>query len=578
MPGEPGREDRNSVIDDVLSSQRELGPKVPDGGYGWVVFVVTLFFQIFIPSLIVVYGILIASVKINEDINQKDVLHLWDEKLTYVPLFHTMGWIFFDPAARNLISRSRWPRLVGQAGNSLTCAGLLFVWMGMTGNVTYVNQKLILLLGGLLSGIGSSIQSAQCEILLAQYFKTKHLYLTHITHVFVALGFILTPIFVSQLRMRYDLLQVVLIYQAILLQGLLLNVAFKKPQYLKSKLVRYHYVTENPDDEEDIFSKSLTELKIKTENVLKRFELKNDGKAVATTSGDQPKRNDWVEFDDDEGSTSKNWEKFEDDNESRNHEENYSKLEDYESPPTGFVNGPVPLFTDVTVNMNNTYAFDDGSIESDPKNIPTVFADTQGTTQGFNPRKYLRILRTPTFYKSLLTIVTTKYSVFLFYALFPSYFYVRIPDLRFKKTAFIIGCLSVGSLVFSGFSYWLNVTKQRRPVILFLLCWIGANGYFLIAMYSNNEYLVIFGAAEIVLSIASLQHIGGPLLGLTIRGESNSEYFLLSILSGLSFFVFLLTDLSYKDCFLLMALLHIITGLLWVFNHFYKKIKIYNIM
>lgn len=46
MPAESNRAAPNSVIDHVISSQQELGPKVPDGGYGWVVFTVTLFFQV----------------------------------------------------------------------------------------------------------------------------------------------------------------------------------------------------------------------------------------------------------------------------------------------------------------------------------------------------------------------------------------------------------------------------------------------------------------------------------------------------------------------------------------------------
>lgn len=65
-------------------------------------------------------------------------------------------------------------------------------------------------------------------------------------------------------------------------------------------------------------------------------------------------------------------------------------------------------------------------------------------------------------------------------------------------------------------------------------------------MYSSNEYLVLFGGLEIVLSLASLQHIGGPLLGLTIRGESNSEYFVLSILTGISFILFLVIGECYE--------------------------------
>jgi len=40
---------RDLVIDNVLSTQPELGPIIPDGGYGWIVFIVTLFFQVSLP-------------------------------------------------------------------------------------------------------------------------------------------------------------------------------------------------------------------------------------------------------------------------------------------------------------------------------------------------------------------------------------------------------------------------------------------------------------------------------------------------------------------------------------------------
>lgn len=38
--------DDELVIDGIVSTQPELGPSMPDGGYGWVVFVATLFFQV----------------------------------------------------------------------------------------------------------------------------------------------------------------------------------------------------------------------------------------------------------------------------------------------------------------------------------------------------------------------------------------------------------------------------------------------------------------------------------------------------------------------------------------------------
>lgn len=40
------RREDTLVIDGIVSAQPELGPNIPDGGYGWVVFVSTLFFQV----------------------------------------------------------------------------------------------------------------------------------------------------------------------------------------------------------------------------------------------------------------------------------------------------------------------------------------------------------------------------------------------------------------------------------------------------------------------------------------------------------------------------------------------------
>lgn len=54
-----------------------------------------------------------------------------------------------------------------------------------------------------------------------------------------------------------------------------------------------------------------------------------------------------------------------------------------------------------------------------------------------------------------------------------------------------------------------------------------------------TEGLILFGAVMIALSIAVLQHIGAPLLGLTIKGEPTKEYNLISIITGLTFLFFI---------------------------------------
>lgn len=35
-----------SVLDRVITTQPELGPSIPDGGYGWVVVLGSMFFQV----------------------------------------------------------------------------------------------------------------------------------------------------------------------------------------------------------------------------------------------------------------------------------------------------------------------------------------------------------------------------------------------------------------------------------------------------------------------------------------------------------------------------------------------------
>lgn len=47
-------EDRRNVnghdvlgIDEIASTQQEFGASIPDGGYGWVILVASVFFQVF---------------------------------------------------------------------------------------------------------------------------------------------------------------------------------------------------------------------------------------------------------------------------------------------------------------------------------------------------------------------------------------------------------------------------------------------------------------------------------------------------------------------------------------------------
>lgn len=626
--------DGDMIIDNVLTTQPELGPTIPDGGYGWVVFLASLFFQALIPSLLVSFGIFLAFDRIERNTLVGKNPLLWDNTLLHVPLFFVASWTFFDSASRHLISQSTWPKLIATAGNCLTCAGLLFVWIGMTGS----GKIYLYILAGIVAGFGASIQMAQCEILVAQYFRLKLPLLTNIAHAVSAIGFILAPIIIGHHILTNSLMQIILWYQAIILQGLVVNLLFKKPIYLKSgNTKRYNYVTTNPDDEEDIFSKNTRELQIKVQNHhgvqvqnheippatnLESAESSNSNKHDKSTENMKEKNEDtkdWVTFEDEEDEEVskyvrvKDWETFEDeetgskakadplseakadkpvnlesfdgpenskknDPNERNHknlhlEMSYGKDEDLERPTTMSVNGmPIPLFADTPVNHNNTYSYDILEDQTHSSQ-PTVFMPQQRTNaiETFS-RTTCEVLRQPTFYKSLITVITTKWSFFVFFSMFPCYFYQEVIDLKMRQLSNLVGAISIATLLFSGAPFMIEIDKRHRPKMMMALTWVGALGYLMIADYVS-EGVLLFGAVQIVLSLAALQHVGSSLLGLTVKGESTKEYALICVLSGLSFLLFTAINFSFKQVFRTMGILHFSIGFLWLGNYIYKRLR-----
>lgn len=66
------------------------------------------------------------------------------------------------------------------------------------------------------------------------------------------------------------------------------------------------------------------------------------------------------------------------------------------------------------------------------------------------------------------------------------------------------------------------------------------HNYFSVLSDTNSQYFFLVGAATVILSINALQYIGGPLLNLTIRGETNERHRNLSVLSACAFSIFLI--------------------------------------
>lgn len=138
---------------------------------------------------------------------------------------------------------------------------------------------------------------------------------------------------------------------------------------------------------------------------------------------------------------------------------------------------PQPLFTTSQVNNNVTYSYDllDTSVTVAPE--PDVFVPTPSRATSNNFRQHIDSLKQPTFYKSLLTVITTRFSEFAFYTLFPSYLYVRLDSLRVHQVTSIVGYLAMTGLFFTLLVVWLHSQVEKRPIILWSFCWCGSLGY-----------------------------------------------------------------------------------------------------
>lgn len=150
-------------------------------------------------------------------------------------------------------------------------------------------------------------------------------------------------------------------------------------------------------------------------------------------------------------------------------------LERIEKFENNFVDIPQPLFNEVHVNNNTSYSYEP-VVANNEVQEPTVFVPAPPSRRS-SVLQNMTYLKQPKFYMALLTIVTTKFSQFIFFTLFPSYLYVRVDSLKIHHATTLVGCLAVVGLCFTAVAVWINAHTTRRPVLLWLLCWFGSCGY-----------------------------------------------------------------------------------------------------
>lgn len=251
------------------------------------------------------------------------------------------------------------------------------------------------------------------------------------------------------------------------------------------------------DDEEEIYSKEVRELQSRRDQETADIQSKASEvgtEAEETTSNfpsndSTPASNNNNNFEENR----KKWVKFTDESVARNSlhesfaEEFNNDLERIDKLDNNAVNIPKPLFSDVQVNNNTTYSYEPVGTTSNDNPEPTVFVPPARTRRS-SVLHNMTYLKQPQFYMALLTIVTTKFSQFIFFTLFPSYLYVRVDTLKVHHASVLVGCLAITGLCFTAIAVWINAHTTKRPVLLWLLCWVGSCGY--ISKYKTDFQIV----------------------------------------------------------------------------------------
>ena len=183
-------------------------------------------------------------------------------------------------------------------------------------------------------------------------------------------------------------------------------------------------------------------------------------------------REEWMTFDEDEIKTSKE-KTVTQKNLQKSFKVSAADMEKIDTFEDSFV--PKQLFTETSVNNNNTYSFDNSDLDSEP--VVFTRATDNVTIRRNKFHREIDFMKQPTFYKSLLQIITTKFSIFTFFTLFPSFVYMRLDYLKVHEVGAFISYTNMGSLIFIMFFIFVGSNTPKRALYMWIFSWLGALGF-----------------------------------------------------------------------------------------------------
>nr|XP_034829109.1 uncharacterized protein LOC117986384 isoform X2 [Maniola hyperantus]XP_034829110.1 uncharacterized protein LOC117986384 isoform X3 [Maniola hyperantus] len=503
-------------LDRVVASHPEIGPSPPDGGYGWMIVISASIYHITVPTVLILYGLVILKSVREDDHAEGEKLRIWDVDIALVPVITIVIRLLLDSWCRAVAKIFNMPRFTALAGLCLSVAGVLL--SSYSTNV-YSNDHIVSIFAGIFAGAGWALTGQQTDVIITHYFRENLTLAQRLVRMAPSLGNAMICLVVGYLCTVYTSDLVVMIYAAILMQNCIFLAAYTRPIYIE-KVLRstYNMIRAVEDDDEIIFSNQNTQrivtIEERTDPIASRvaaenavstqdeendvvvFKSKKGAKEILDPEVQDRENNTHARFSSDFSSDIPN--RFSSDFSAFDRPNrfssdfgtlditSYSRISGYRELENIDRDGqnPQPLYRETTVNApSNNLIFT-------PDVTPGTARRTASMKKNFIT--VMNMLVDLNFYLYTLLHLCTTFSVLVLGLVFPAMLWELNPTMNIWSVASVTAIAHLAALCFIMLCIAMPKNINEKSKLYATICVCGAVGFYGITLSANKSVLVVW--------------------------------------------------------------------------------------
>ncbi|CAG9562342.1 unnamed protein product [Danaus chrysippus] len=570
-------------LDRVVASQPEIGPTPPDGGYGWMIVISAIIYNVTVPTVIILYGLVILKSIREEDHAEGEKMKIWDQDLALIPVIMIVIRLLLESWCRAVVKIFNMPRFTALAGLCLTIAGILL--SSYSTNV-YENDHIVNIFAGIFAGAGSALTGQQTDVLITHYFRDKLTTTQRLVRMAPSLGNVLSCLLVGYLCTVYTADVVVMIYGALLMQNCFFLAAYTRPVYIE-RVIRstYNMIRAVEDEDDVIFSNQTADrsqrptgsrdmrVEVSSENPVSVqdedandvvvFKSNRNAREIIDPEVEQRENSRDMRFSTDFSTMFETPNRFSSDFGNLD-VMSYSRINGYqELENIDREQHPQPLYRETTVNA--------------PSNSLVFTSDvTPGTARRTASLKknfitVVNMLLDFNFYLYTVLHLCTTFSILILGLLFPSMLWELNPSMNIWSVSVSSAVAYSGAFCFIILIIALpqNINEKARLCTVF--CLIGAVGFYGITLSSSKSFMVVW------CTLASLATAASSVLQQPLYNSLNDFDTIATMTTAnaiVAIFIMiwsLVYNYEYRTCFFIASLLQTGTGCLFFAASFRRR-------